>query len=127
MAGLRDDPLFAELGESDLAQRMRGNHWIYACLLDARRAAAIYLRDLAVEFAAPIAAALRAAAGAFEALVDGLGERPVQEIAPSPWQLAPGAWSREMRHAQAARLARAFPLEHQAFSIVGEASALAAA
>ncbi len=37
------------------------------------------------------------------------------------------AWAREVWHAQAARLARAFPLEHQAFSIVGEASALAAA
>jgi hypothetical protein len=43
-----------------------GPTWIYACLVEHRAAAAVFLRDVRSEFAAPAAAHLEEAAALFE-------------------------------------------------------------
>jgi hypothetical protein len=107
-----------EEDEETRQRAMLGNSWIYENLAQARRRAAIYLRDVASEFLDEAAAHLRAAADLYERLATEVlcdSEHCVITVAPLPWSLREGeTWAGEMRADQIRRLEAALPLERQA-------------
>jgi hypothetical protein len=97
---------------------MLGNSWIYENLVQSRRYAALYLRDVAEEFGAETADHLRKAADLYEQMATQTlcdSEHCVIAIAPLPWSLKEGeSWTTEMRADQIRRLEVALPLERAA-------------
>ncbi len=76
-----------------------GNGHTYNCLVDARRAAAVYLKDVAGAFDQPVRGHLLKAAEHYAALADRLC--PGRVNAPYHWQCDDGrSWTREQREAQ---------------------------
>jgi hypothetical protein len=94
-------------------KRTLGNAYINECLIDARRAAAIYLRSAAVELGSPAAPPLRRAADHYDRLWRTLDKK--RELAPYPWQVTPARpWTAAMRQSQAGLLEEAQALERSA-------------
>jgi len=107
-----------------------GNAWIYACLAGYRRSAALYLREVAGEFAPAAAERLTNAASLYERMSGEVLTDPQHKaaaIAPFPWNLKPGQpWSAGQRQEQIRRLECALPLEREAIAHLEQATALAA-
>jgi len=111
-------------------QDILGNAWIYACLAGYRRSAALYLREVAGEFAPAAAERLTNAASLYERMSGEVLTDPQHKaaaIAPFPWNLKPGQpWSAGQRQEQIRRLECALPLEREAIAHLEQATALAA-
>ncbi len=114
--GLRDDSRFASLAGSELDVAIQANSWCYTSLIDARRAAAEYLRgfDMAV-------------ADGYDEMVstlrECLPEIPHPHIQPKDDGIAVGyrmkgadKWPLEARHRQADALDQALALERRAIA-----------
>ena len=99
-----------------------GNAWTYECLLDARRAAAAYLRAVAAELGPETAAHLGAAAQQYEAVTKALaGARSSVRY---PWQLKGRVeWTPAMRAQQAQALQAALAAERAAVAELEQALA----
>ena len=81
-----------------------GNAHTFACLIDARGAATNYLQAMALSCDESVQATLLGAADAYADLERWCLEQR-SELAPYPWDLAPGsAWTAEQRHRLAERL-----------------------
>ncbi|MCX7045272.1 MAG: hypothetical protein NTX50_07315 [Candidatus Sumerlaeota bacterium] len=101
------------MNKDQLFQHTLGNAFIYACLIDARAAAAIYLKDVAGEFKPAAAWHLMKAAGAFDKLQTTLCAQ--RSLAPFPWRMKkPEEWTPEMRLRQVDLLKEAKALDAQA-------------
>jgi hypothetical protein len=107
-----------EADEQTRQDSMVGNSWIYENLAQSRRRAALYLHDVAEQFAPEAAGHLRRAADLYaqmatEILTDP--EHGVITVAPLPWLLGEGqSWTHKMRADQILRLEAALPLERAA-------------
>ena len=99
-----------------------GNAWCYDSLIDARRRAATYLRDVADEFGADAAAHLRAAADEYDNVVTRLTTDCDCStlIAPYPW-MKDHKWTQAKRDDQAKRLADALVHERAAVAAIEQA------
>jgi hypothetical protein len=109
------------LQEADAQTRqdsMLGNSWIYENLAQSRGRAALYLRDVAEQFAPEAATHLRRAADLYEQMATEIltdPEHGVITVAPLPWLLGEGqSWTNEMRTDQIRRLEAALPVEREA-------------
>lgn len=97
-----------------------GSAWCFESLIDARRAAAAYLRSVDASLEEPWTAPLPEAAACYDRLVDLLEEAAPN--APYPADLEePQAWTDTMRHAVAAALERARDLERNAMAAIEQA------
>ena len=124
MGDLLNGQLFEEVNQENRLGMAQVNGWIYMCLLDARRAAAAYLKSIAPEFDDSAAAELRKAAALYGQIADGLARASMH--APRPWdQLACEDWSRSVttRHSQASVLRESLLLETQAVEHISRALA----
>jgi len=102
-----------------------GNAWCFESVIDARQAAAKYLRSVAGEFDAEAGGHLRQAAGRYEKLAEGLTKACPTEVAPYPWMLKDirTEWTDDMRRAQADLLKTALTSERKAVAAIGKAVA----
>lgn len=124
IATLEDDARFAPNLEESKQFSQHGNFWIFESLIDARKAAAIYLRDVARDFPGDAQGHLTSAAENYEEMVEVLSPRPTWEIAPPPWDTeSVKAWTGAMRHEQARLLRQALTLECQALGEIKRALA----
>jgi hypothetical protein len=102
-----------------------GNSWIYECLSQYRQAAALYLREIVVEFEGPATGHLLQAADLYQQMSKEIlqdSDHCLLDIAPPPWYLQDGqAWSNDVRQAQIERLKAALPLERQALQEIKSA------
>ena len=123
IAGLNDDKRFENKTPKDLP--ILANAHCYSCLVDARAAAAIYLRGVAGKFPADAQAHLLKAADLYDREQrDVLSKKCPTDIAPYPWSLKKGqSWTSAMRHEQAAILKEAFELDKQAVAEIESALA----
>jgi hypothetical protein len=110
-----------ELQDADEQTRnesMVGNSWIYECLAQYRKVAALFLRAVADEFDAETSERLLRAADLYERMSNGIlqdEEHCLIAIAPLPWSLGEGeTWTNAMRQAQIERLEAALLLEREA-------------
>jgi hypothetical protein len=116
--GLRNDEYFATLEREPLLGIMRGNFWIFMCLMDARRAAYGYLRDAAGRFEGEAADHLLSLSDIYKTMVDDVLVSGRSAVIP-PWELGEGeTWSAESRHAEARILEEAESLERQAIETI---------
>lgn len=106
---------------------MVGNSWIYECLVQYRRVAVTYLRDIAGEFEGDVAQHLSKAADIYAKMANEIltdNEHCLLTIAPLPWSIKEGeAWTNEMRVDQIKRLQAAYPLERKAIDEIKKALA----
>ena len=115
IAGLRDASRFEE--PKQLPQEMHANAHCYYSLVDARGAAAAYLRSIAAEFSGEAGERLARAAQKYEQIDEILHRRRPTEIAPMPWALGEGeVWTQAQREAQAELLEEALAVERAAVS-----------
>ncbi|HUW81463.1 MAG TPA: M56 family metallopeptidase [Phycisphaerae bacterium] len=113
----QDDPgkivRIDQLDEGAYFSACLGNAWCYESLIDARQAAAKYLRSIVEEFSPEAGAHLTAAADHYEKVADTL--KPTAKHARYPWQLkGQENWTEAMRQAQTAALKDALAFERQA-------------
>lgn len=94
-----------------------GNAWIMVCLLDAREAAARFLRQAAGAFEGETADHIQAAADAYQKVYETL--EPARELAPFPWDER--EWTQEMRKAQSVALWQAMAHEKEAIDAIEKA------
>jgi hypothetical protein len=103
------------------------NNYCYVSLVDAREAAAAYLKTVPAELGRPTAAHLGRATDLYEELVAEL--KSVRSAVPLPaWLLGgntPQAWSEEMRNTQARALRQSLQLERLAIAELEKALAMA--
>jgi len=112
-AGAGVEYKLTDLPPDKLRDAMLGNAYTYCCLIDARLAAARFLRGVAVEFEPAASGHLLKAADLYDSLQLKLCRE--RGVAPFPWDLAGGAaWTRQMRLRQAALLKEAADLDRQA-------------
>ena len=96
---------------------MHANAHCYYSLVDARGAAAAYLRSIAAEFSGEAGERLARAAQQYEQIDEILHRRRPTEIAPMPWALGEGeVWTQAQREAQAELLEEALAVERAAVS-----------
>ena len=104
--------------EATINENLLGNAWIYECLVQFRREAVKYLRDIALEFKENTAQYLLSAADIYEKIADGIltdSDSCVLSVAPYPWSLKKGdTWTNDLRAHQITRLEKAVPLEREA-------------
>lgn len=93
-------------------ERAHVNSWRLTSLLDARRAAAAYLKEIAAWFSAPSAARLLQAGQLHSEIHELLGT--AKPFAPSEWKLEEDPWNQEKRNQQAHILEKVLDLEEQA-------------
>lgn len=107
---------------------MHGNAWIYECLIQYRRSAAVYLRQVAADFPGPGASHLHKAASLYEQMANRIlcdQENCLTAIAPFPWMLKEGeTWTRNQIEDQVSRLKEAYALEREAITDLEQALAL---
>jgi hypothetical protein len=104
---------FGDLKGEKLFGVILGNAYTYSCLIDARLAAARYLRGIAVEFKPAASAHLMKAADIYDGLQLSLCQG--REAVPFPWALKNGAtWTRKMRVMQAGLLKEAAAMDDRA-------------
>ncbi len=113
----QDDPgkivRIDELNEDEKFIACLGNAWCYESLIDARRAAAKYLRSIVDEFSPEAGVHLTAAADHYEKVVYAL--KPAARHARKPWQFkGQENWTESMRQAQTTALKDALAFERQA-------------
>jgi hypothetical protein len=110
---------------------MLGNAWIYECLVQFRRNAAVYLRGIAAGFATPAAAHLLKAAGLYERMANQVlcaEGQCYSAVAPYPWMLKEGeVWGSERIADEMERLQDGFSLEREVVHDLEQALALSAA
>jgi hypothetical protein len=117
-AQLRDANRFASVEpgaatDDDLEYAMVANAWTYASLIDARSAAARYLRSVAGEFAPRVSGRLMRAAEMYDDMSRKLAL--TSRHVPFPWDLTGDrTWAPAMRDAQARTLAQALTMEEKA-------------
>jgi hypothetical protein len=127
--GLRDNKLFEKANAATLRGMMQGNFWIYESLVDARTAAAAYLRQAAKEFEGQIgrksAEHLLRVAGAYAEMVEKVLTRkcPLEIAPPPPDAKSDPNWTKEMRAEEAAILEKALELERRAVAEIQAALA----
>lgn len=95
------------------------NHWRLTSLIDARRAAAGYLLEIAPWFDGPATARLVEATQLYTAIVERLEE--IYPLAPAEWRLEEEPWTPEKRARQAEGLEQALDLEERAIVCIREA------
>lgn len=107
---------------------MLGNAWIYECLIQYRRSAAVYLRRIAADFPGMGASHLHKSASLYEQIADRVlcdQENCLTAIAPYPWMLKEGqSWTRGHIEDQISRLQEALPLEREAIADIEQALTL---
>jgi len=107
---------------------MVGNAWIYECLIQYRRSAAMYLRRVAADFPGKGASHLHKAASLFEQMANRIlcdQENCPSAIAPYPWMLKEGqTWTAGQIEDQLSRLQEALPVEREAIADLGQALSL---
>ena len=92
-----------------------GNGYVYCCLIDARLAAAKYLRSIAGEFNDGAKAHLLKAADFYDECQLKLCKQ--RDLAPFPWDIKPDKpWTADMRKQQSALLKEVFPQEQAALA-----------
>jgi hypothetical protein len=104
---------------SPYLERVHVNHWRLTSLIDARRAAAGYLLEIAPWFDGPAAAGLAEATQLYNEMVGRLEE--IHPLAPAEWCLEEDSWTPEKRARQAEGLERALDLEERAIVCIREA------
>jgi hypothetical protein len=122
MEQLLDDSRFNARDESGMKEiriAMLGNAYCYRCLIDARAAAARFLRNNARDVAPEVAPHLLRAANSYDAIALKLGRH--SNDVPSPFEKKPEQWTGEMRSTQAAQLRDALTAERQAVAELGAA------
>ena len=106
-------------------ENMLGNAWIYECLIQYRRSAAVYLRRTAADFPGLGASHLHKAASLYEQMADRVlcdQENCLTAIAPYPWMLKEGeSWTAGHIEDQISRLKEALPLEREATADIEQA------
>lgn len=112
--GLRD-------GSSREGAQMCGNAYCYTSLIDARRAAAVYLDSIASELGADAQAHLLRAAERYREIGQVLMRRSPVEVAPQPWFPNAKSWSQRLRDEQADLLEESLALERGAVSEIERA------
>ena len=113
-----------ELSDPENPGIQLGNAWCYESLIDARKCAAEYLRDISDLFGGDAAKSLRCAADAYDRVHDALtrGADDSGTIAPYPWD-EEGKWPQEKRNGQAARLEDALAHEQKGIAEIEKALA----
>jgi hypothetical protein len=122
IAQLQDDARFKNENDVDgkkLAKSMQANAYCYRCLIDARAAAARYLRNNARDVSPDAAGHLLKAAY----LYDGIALRLCRHRseAPSLCEKKPEQWTHELRSSQAALLSEALAADRAAVAELGAA------
>ena len=113
IAGLRDASRFEDTERRE--QEMHANAHCYYSLVDARAAAASYLRSIAGEFDGEAGEHLSLAAEQYGRIHEILCRRCPTEVAPMRFALGEGGtWTQEQREAQAELLEAAFGVERAA-------------
>jgi hypothetical protein len=116
ISDLEDDSLIAR-ATIDPGAVVLGNAHIYYCLVDARRSAAEYLRELQGEFSQAVVAHLLQAATHYDSVAGTLDSG--WATVPWPGQLTSlSDWTQEHRKGQAALLRQAVALERQAVGAI---------
>jgi hypothetical protein len=114
-----------EADEKSISDNILGNAWIYECLVQFRRVAAKYLREIAEMFKDSSAHHLYKAADIYENMANTVltdSTTCVLTVAPYPWSLKEGGkWTNEMRSTQIERLTKAFPMEREAIQHIKDA------
>jgi len=101
-----------------------GNAWCFESLIEARRAAATYLRSVAAEFKDASRDHLRQAATHYDTMTKRLTKKCPTDVAPYPWMLkGKKTWTDAMRRGQADILKDALALEHRAIEEIERALA----
>jgi len=101
-----------------------GNAWCFESLIEARRAAATYLRSIDDEVGKDGAKHLQQAAEHYDALVGVLTKERPTDVAPYPWMLkGEQKWTAAMRRQQATSLGQALAFEKQAIAEIEKALA----
>ena len=113
--------------EKTIKENNMGNAWIYECLVQFRREAAKYLRNIAGVFDDIVAQHLLTAAGIYEKIADAVltdSDSCILSVAPYPWSLSEGEeWTNELRAMQIKRLENAYPMERKAIDNIKAALA----
>jgi hypothetical protein len=104
---------------SPYLERVHVNAWRLASLIDARRAAAGYLLEIAPWFDGPAAVSLAEATRLYNEIVSLLEN--IHSLAPAEWRLEEDPWTPEKRARQAEGLEKALVLEEQAIACIREA------
>lgn len=113
--GLLDDSRFKKLTKEDLSSVTHTNAWCYVSLIDARSAAAKYLRAISSEFSSDGAKHISKAADIYEQITNKLSDG--LKYVPFTWELKEDKrWTAEMRHSEAALLKDALTLEKTAIT-----------
>lgn len=116
----------ATADEKTVAGDQHGNAWIYESLVQYRRAAGWYLREIAPRFAPPVDGHLRKAARLYARMADEVLTDPehcILTVAPYPGDAERGPWTVEKRQEELRRLEAALPLEREAISEIEKALA----
>ncbi len=122
--GLRDFEAVEALEGDAASANMLGSAHTYYCLIDARAAAAVFLKEMAPAFEGKARKHLEKAAALYDEMVSKVLAPDSTEIAPMPWWLKEGEkWTRETRERQAKVLEKALKLERKALKEIEAALA----
>jgi hypothetical protein len=104
--------------EKTINDNMLGNAWIFECLVQYRREAAAYLRNIAGLFEESVAHHIHNSADLYDKMANQVltdKDHCVLTVAPYPWSLKKGeTWNNALRADQINRLMNAYPLERKA-------------